>query len=105
MDTSWNGENYSNEGIEILLSQLNYEPRKYWKPDASFFKRLSKPQMLELTEELVGSKAAVRMSDCKKSDIAEELAAIFAADIGKHPDVHDQKTVERIANWSPIGMR
>lgn len=105
VDTSWNGENYSNEGIEILLSQLNFEPRNYWKPDASFFKGLSKLQMLELTEELVGSKAMARMADCKKSDIAEELAAIFAADIGKHPDVQNQKIVERIANWSPIGMR
>ncbi len=105
LGTSWKNENCSNEGIEILLGQLNFEPRKYWKPDASFFKRLSKPQMLELTEELVGSKVMARMAGCKKSDIAEELAAIFAANIGKHPDVQDQKTFERIAYWSPIGMR
>ncbi len=104
LQTSWKGENYSNEGIELLLQQLDFEPRAYWKPDITFFKRLSKPQMLDLIKELIGEKAHERMLDCKKSEIADELGAIFAASIGEHPDVKDKAVFDRIAAWSPKGM-
>ncbi len=100
----WSGKNYSDTGINSFLSELDFQPRDYWLPDETFFKRLTAPQGLELLAELGLKEIAERMADNKKSEIAAALALLFNSAFGEHPDIKDQETFDRIANWCPKGM-
>jgi hypothetical protein len=76
--------------------------REAWTPDATFLKRLTKPQLLAILREDLGMPSkADAYANLKKSEVVDIIAGLFLSDnvtIGADAQV-------KIAAWAPEIMR
>lgn len=78
---------------DIIALETELNPRDYWKPTYSnYLSRISKPQILEHIEELIGREHRQAKESYKKKDLATFAATIFTG---------GENTFESIKQWIP----
>ena len=87
--------------IEALIETAGAAPRVVWTPDAAFFKRLTKEQLLAIEAGIMGRDApAPDLAKQPKGKLVAHLSAIFSGEsVALSPE---QKA--RAAAWLPEGM-
>ncbi len=94
-------ENWVKDGCDSdhFAQLLGVNLRDSFTPDASFFKRLTKAQLLSVADELGGS-LKQDIADLKKSEIVEAINAVFDGSC----DSYGKEPIEAAKTWLPKGM-
>ena len=87
--------------VETLIETAGAAPRAVWTPDATFFKRLTKDQLLAIEAGIMGREApAPDLAKQPKGKLVAHLAAIFSGEgVALSPEQQ-----ARAAAWVPEGM-
>ena len=86
-----------------LAEELGVNVRNHWRPDAAWLNGYRKIQLAGLVGELRGLNHSAAAGRKKKSDLVEELAALFThAAEGK---LADPALVDRVNQWLPSNLR
>ncbi|MFN3261674.1 MAG: ParB/RepB/Spo0J family partition protein [Pikeienuella sp.] len=75
---------------------LDLDLRAHWTPDAPFFKRLTRDQLVAVAEE-IGAKGDRVKATMKKAELVEALAAVFADP--------PEEIAETVRAWLPAPIR
>ena len=87
--------------VEALIETAGAPPRAVWTPDAGFFKRLTKEQLLAIEAGIMGREApAPDLAKQPKGKLVAHLTAIFSG--GRVALSPEQQA--RAAAWLPEGM-
>lgn len=94
------------ETCDALMAQVEAEVmpniRAYWKPNAAFFLRLKKAQLLKIISEDLGlAQEALNLVNSKKLDVVEFLALLFAEPFATLSEA--QRAA--VASWCPPDMQ
>ena len=85
---------------EVVAGYALTSIRAVWTPDASFWTRLTRPQMLAVLRDLGMPSQAAGMSAAKKADLVGYMVNLFAGiDMGL-----SEAQRAAVATWSPTGM-
>lgn len=79
-----------------LADWLDLDLRAHWTPDAPFFKRLTRDQLVAVAGE-IGAKGDRVKATMKKADLVEALAAVFADP--------PEEIAETVRAWLPAPIR
>ncbi|HLJ95423.1 MAG TPA: ParB/RepB/Spo0J family partition protein [Gemmataceae bacterium] len=86
--------------VALALTEANVAG--YWRPGKeSYFRRITREQLLAIVREVLGDTWAAASSNEKKSVLVEQLDRAFA-DAGNPDRPHDQ--AEKLKSWLPAGM-
>ncbi|MEO1280151.1 MAG: ParB N-terminal domain-containing protein [Pseudomonadota bacterium] len=89
--------------MALVASELDIDPRAYWKPTAdNFFARIKKDQMICFLEETVGAEEAKRLSKdgkAKKADLVDLCEGLINDNTPSNA-----KARERLDQWLPAIM-
>ena len=87
--------------VEALIETAGAAPRAVWTPDAAFFKRLTKEQLLAIEAGIMGREApAPDIAKQPKGKLVAHLSAIFS---GEGVTLSPEQQA-RAAAWLPEGM-
>ncbi len=86
--------------MDLIGERVGAAPREIWTPDEAFFKRLSKERLLEIEQELLGSKGK-KDGGASKADLVKTLSSLFA-----EPDRYGLTAKQRakVLAWKPEGL-
>lgn len=95
-----------NDRMDSLMASIEAEImpdiRAHWKPNAAFFARLKKAQLLKLLSEDLGlAQEALNLASSKKNDVVEFLDQLFAEPFATLSDAQR----EAVARWCPPHMQ
>jgi hypothetical protein len=85
--------------IELLGAELKVSVRKHWTPDADWLAGYQKFQLADLLGTLKGKVYGTAALSRKKSELVEELTALFAQ--AANATGGDPKLAERVNRWMP----
>jgi len=86
--------------LDKLASFLKVDIRDTFTPDESYFSRYTKPQLLQVADELGGKKLVDDLSGLKKGELVTAIAGLFDGST----TVYSDKPVEKAKSWLPKGM-
>ena len=81
---------------------LTVNLRDTFNPDAAFFNRMTKAQLLEIAHELGGNNLVHDFQGLKKGDLVSALDLIFAG--AKSALVYGKEVIEAAKTWLPKNM-
>lgn len=82
--------------VAELADWLDLDLRAHWTPDAPFFRRLTRDQLVAVAEE-IGAKGDRVKATMKKAELVEALAAVFADP--------PEEIAETVRAWLPAPIR
>jgi ParB family chromosome partitioning protein len=87
--------------LGILAKELDVSVRKHWTPDADWLSGYQKIQLADLIGTLKGSVYGSAALQRKKSELVEELAALFSQAANAPQGFNDPALAERVNSWMP----
>src|SRR5690606_13480209 len=87
----------------LLARELGVDVRRYWRPDVHWLSSYKKCQLAQLIGELRGPAHGSAAERRKKSELVEELTALFTdAAEGR---IEEASLAERVNRWQPANLR
>jgi hypothetical protein len=94
----------SHPALDVMAERLGVVPHECWRPsETNFFKRLKKPQLLLLIDELLGESWVAKVADQTKGQMVTWLGRVFEGNPSATSGM-DAAILERISHWMPKGM-
>jgi ParB family chromosome partitioning protein len=91
----------SSKLFETIKSKLNVDVSQIWRPNSSnFLERVTKSQLLDLAEELIGKEWADKHKSKKKGELVEVMNEAFNGSQKEFSEEQKQK----LNSWLPEGM-
>jgi len=87
--------------LKTLAEELKVSIRKHWTPDADWLSGYQKIQLADLIGTLKGKVYGGAALSRKKSELVEELAALFSQAAAAPGGFDDPKLAERVNRWVP----
>lgn len=91
--------------LDLIAEQVKADVRKVWKPDTRFFQRLTKPQLTEVFEEVVGKTPGQCGLTGKKDIFVRVLTGIFDNPDAAHEKGYSDKVHATSKAWLPKPLR
>ncbi len=88
--------------LGILAKALDVSVRKHWTPDADWLSGYQKIQLADLIGTLKGPVHGSAALQRKKSELVEQLAALFSQAANAPKGFDDAGLAERVNSWVPV---
>lgn len=87
--------------FDILADKNEIKEHEAWRPtEENFFKRIKKPELLMLANDLIGESWVAKIADQKKGEIANWFGRVFSGDPAATSGMSGD-TLEKIKDWMP----
>jgi ParB family chromosome partitioning protein len=87
--------------LDVLAQELNVNVRQHWTPDADWLSGYQKVQLADLVGTLKGKVYGSAALGRKKSELVEQLAALFSQAANQPGGLEDKALADHVNRWTP----